>query len=157
MKSALGSNPKRSPKGNTSETLSPIPLLAVTKGVTINIVILVVEDDVISRAYFADTLRAYGYEVMEAGDGIQALALLARNHCELVITDMVLPHLNGLNLVARIQQIWPKLPVIMVSGYLSENAGRNIFDGKVDCFTKPVRPSALVAMVQRLVPRSTAH
>lgn len=118
-------------------------------------VILLVEDDVISRTHFAETLRGYGYEVMEAGDGIQALAMLGRFHCELVMTDMVLPHLNGLDLIARIQQIWPKMPVIMVSGYLSENAGRNIFEGKVDCFTKPVRPSALVAIVQRLVPRPT--
>ena len=114
--------------------------------------ILLVEDDAISRTHFAETLRGYGYEVMEAGDGVKALAVLGRFHCDLVITDMVLPHLNGLNLIARIQTIWPKLPVIMVSGYLSENAGRNIFDGKIDCFTKPVRPSALVTMVQRLVP-----
>jgi CheY-like chemotaxis protein len=116
-------------------------------------VILLVEDDAISRTHFAEILRGYGYEVMEAGDGVKALAMLGRFHCELVITDMVLPHLNGLNLVARIQQIWPKMPVVMVSGYLSENAGRNIFDGKVDCLTKPVRPLALLTMVQRLAPR----
>jgi DNA-binding NtrC family response regulator len=116
-------------------------------------VILLVEDDAISRTHFAETLRGYGYEVMEAGDGIKALAILGRFHCELVITDMVLPHLNGLNLIARIQAIWPKMPVIMVSGYLSKNAGHNIFDGKVDCLQKPLSPSALVAMVQRLVPR----
>jgi DNA-binding NtrC family response regulator len=116
-------------------------------------VILVVEDDVISRTHFADTLRAYGYEVMEAGDGVEALAVLARSHCELLITDMVLPRLNGMNLIARIQAKWPKLPVIMVSGYLSEEAGHNIFDGKVDCLEKPLRPSALVATVQRIAPR----
>jgi DNA-binding NtrC family response regulator len=117
------------------------------------IVILLVEDDAISRTHFAETLRAYGYEVMEAGDGIEALAILARSRCELVITDMVLPRLNGMNLIARIQAKWPRLPVIMVSGYLSEEAGHNIFDGKVDCLEKPLRPSALVAMVQRITPR----
>jgi two-component system, response regulator FlrC len=116
-------------------------------------VILLVEDDVISRMHFADTLRAYGYEVMETGDGVDALAMLGRCHCELVITDMVLPRLNGMNLIARIQAKWPKLPLIMVSGYLSEEAGHNIFDGKVDCLEKPFRPSALVALVQRIAPR----
>jgi DNA-binding NtrC family response regulator len=116
-------------------------------------VILLVEDDVICRTHFAETLRSYGYEVMEAGDGLQALALLAGSHCELVITDMVLPQLNGLSLIARIQAKWPKMPVIMVSGYLSQQAGNTIFDGKVDCLEKPFRPSALVAIVQRLVPR----
>jgi two-component system, cell cycle sensor histidine kinase and response regulator CckA len=118
-------------------------------------VILLVEDDVISRTHFAETLRGYGYEVLEAGDGIKALALLEQHRylVELVITDMVLPHLNGLSLIARVQTKWPKIPVIMVSGYLSKEAGNNIFDGKVDFLEKPFRPSALVAIVQRLVPR----
>ena len=115
--------------------------------------ILLVEDEAIVRTHFAETLRGYGYEVMEADDGIQALAILARSNCELVITDMVLPQLNGLSLITRIQAKWPKLPVIMVSGYLSEEAGHNIFDGKVDCLAKPCRPSALVAIVQRIAPR----
>ena len=117
-------------------------------------VILLVEDDAITRAHFADTLRGYGYEVMEAGDGVKALAILARHRCELVITDMVLPNLNGMSLIARIQSKWPYTPVIMVSGYLSQEAGNNIFDGRVDCLEKPIRPSALVALVQRLCPRS---
>jgi two-component system, cell cycle sensor histidine kinase and response regulator CckA len=118
-------------------------------------VILLVEDDAISRTHFAETLRGYGYEVLEAGDGIKALALLDQYRflVKLVITDMVLPQLNGLSLIARIQAKWPKLPVVIVSGYLSEEAGNNIFDGKVDCLEKPFRPSALVAIVQRLLPR----
>jgi len=117
--------------------------------------ILLVEDDAISRTHFAETLRGYGYDVMETGDGVEALAILGRYRCELVITDMVLPHLNGIRLISRIQAKWPKTPVIMVSGYLSEIGGKNIFDGKVDCLEKPIRPSALVAMVQRVVPRPT--
>jgi DNA-binding NtrC family response regulator len=66
---------------------------------------------------------------------------------------MVLPRLNGMDLIARIQAKSPKLPVIIVSGYLSEEAGHNIFNGKVDCLEKPLRPSALVALVQRVAPR----
>jgi DNA-binding response OmpR family regulator len=116
--------------------------------------ILLVEDDVISRAHFAETLRRYGYDVMETGDGVEALEILGRYRCELVITDMVLPNLNGIRLISHIEAKWPKTPVIMVSGYLSEVGGKNIFDGKVDCLEKPIRPSALVASVQRLVPRS---
>lgn len=118
-------------------------------------VILLVEDDAISRTYFVETLRGYGYEVLEAGDGIKALALLEKHRylVDLVITDMVLPQLNGIRLIARMRARWPKIPVIMVSGYLSEEAGNKIFDGKVDCLEKPFRPSALVAIVQRLVPR----
>jgi DNA-binding NtrC family response regulator len=116
--------------------------------------ILLVEDDAITRTHFADALRNYGYDVMEAGDGVQGLAILAVNQCDLVITDMVLPKMNGLILIDRIQAKWPHTPVIMISGYLSQAAGNKIFDGKVDCLEKPIRPSALVALVQRLCPYS---
>ena len=116
--------------------------------------ILLVEDDAITRAHFADALRSYGYDVMEAGDGVQALEILALNQCDLVIADMVLPRMNGFILIDRIQANWPHTPVIMISGYLSQEAGNKIFGGKVDCLEKPIRPSALVALVQRFCPQS---
>lgn len=88
--------------------------------------ILLVEDDATSRISFRRTLRSFGYEVYEAIDGTEAIALLEQHSSEvdLVITDMVLPKLNGLNLVLNIQRRWPKMPVVLVSGYLSKEGGR---------------------------------
>ena len=116
--------------------------------------ILLVEDDVISRMAFARTLRDDGYEVLEAGDGTQAIALLEEYHHEisLVITDMVLPNLNGLTLVRNIQRRWPRVPVIMVSGYLSKEKGKTILGSEVDVLEKPVSTSALVSHVKRILP-----
>ena len=115
--------------------------------------ILLVEDDVISRADFAETLRGQGYEVLEAGGGACAIDLLRQHasHIDLVITDMVLPGVNGFTLVKTIQEWWPNVPVIMVSAYLSKGAGRAILGNKIDVLEKPVRSSDLVECVQRNV------
>ena len=61
--------------------------------------ILLIEDDAASRYAFARLLRGQGYEVIEARDGTEAVAFLDGLPIELVITDMVLPKLNGLHLV----------------------------------------------------------
>jgi DNA-binding NtrC family response regulator len=113
--------------------------------------ILLIEDDVISRASFAETLRGWGYEVLEAEDGFTALRLVAerRTTIDLVISDMVLPGMNGLNLIENIELMLPKVPIIMVSAYLSRASGEAILGREVDFLEKPVRTSALVAAVQR--------
>ena len=116
--------------------------------------ILLVEDEAITRLAFGQLLRAHGHEVMETGDGAQALALLSKLRFDLVITDLVVPNLNGLNLASFIRARWPKTPIILISGYLSENAGKIILEGLADFLQKPIRPSALVATVHRLVPGS---
>ena len=116
--------------------------------------ILLVEDDAICRMDFVQKLRAYGYDVLEATDGAEAIDLLEKHHpkIELVITDMALPKVHGFNLVLNIQARWPKTPVIMVSGYLSEESGHAILGKHIDVLQKPFRPSALIALVQRIAP-----
>src|SRR6266496_4719311 len=89
--------------------------------------------------------------------GNEAVALLDGFAIDLVITDMVLPKINGLHLVSLIQARRPGIPIVLMSGYLSERAGKIIVDGSADFFQKPVRPSALVRTVQRLLPKSKAQ
>jgi CheY-like chemotaxis protein len=113
--------------------------------------ILLVEDEPGTRYAFGRLLRVHGHQVIEAGDGAEALALLNEWHFDLVITDMVLPNINGLHLVSLIHARWPHMPIVLMSGYLSEKAGKIILDGSADFFQKPIRPSALVAAVQRLL------
>jgi DNA-binding NtrC family response regulator len=118
--------------------------------------ILLIEDDAISRTSFAETLRGYGYEVLEASDGAEALGLIEEHHSafQLVITDMVLPGVHGLNLVNKIRQRWPMLPVVMISAHLSKQAGEVILGPQVDFLQKPIRPDALLSCVKRLAPNT---
>jgi two-component system, cell cycle sensor histidine kinase and response regulator CckA len=117
--------------------------------------ILLVEDDAISRTSFAESLCGYGYQVLEAADGAEALALVAKHKSaiELVITDIVLPKMNGFELVENIRALLPRVPIIGLSGYISQAGGDNIFGGDVSFLEKPVRPSALMVLVQRILPR----
>jgi two-component system response regulator YesN len=89
--------------------------------------------------------------LVEAEDGREALRLVNNWSFELVILDLVLPNLNGLNLVDLIRARWPKMPIIVISGYLSESAGKIILEGCAEFIQKPIQPKILVAAVQRLL------
>jgi CheY-like chemotaxis protein len=114
-------------------------------------VILVVEDEAITRNALADTLRREGQEVIEAADGVQALSLLNKCPVDLVITDLTLPRANGCELVAKIRSKRPHIPILLISAYLSQEVGQIIFDGSAEFMQKPIDPPDLIAAVQRLL------
>ena len=113
--------------------------------------ILLVEDEAITRSAFADALRMEGEEVIQA-DGIQALSLLDKSHVDLVITDLVMPRLNGFELVGKIRSKWPHIPLLLISAYMSQERGSIISSGSAEFLHKPIDPPELVATVQRLLP-----
>jgi CheY-like chemotaxis protein len=75
--------------------------------------ILVVEDEHVTRTNICDFLRQEGYQVNEAPDGAQALEMVKKGRFDLIISDFVLPKLNGLNLVEHVHSFSPKVPVIL--------------------------------------------
>jgi CheY-like chemotaxis protein len=113
--------------------------------------ILLVEDEAITRNAFADALRSEGQEVIEAADGVQALSLLDNCHVDLVITDLVMPKLNGCELIAQIRSKQPHIPLLLISAYVSQGGGKIIFDGSAEFMQKPIDPPDLIATVQRLL------
>ena len=113
--------------------------------------ILLVEDEAITRSAFADALRMEGEEVIQAADGIQALSLLDKSHVDLVITDLVMPKLTGFDLVGQIRSKWPHIPILIISAHISQDAER-ISDGNAEFMYKPIDPPDLIATVQRLLP-----
>jgi len=115
-------------------------------------VILIVEDEVITRNAFADALQMEGHQVLQAGDGVQALSLLDKQHVDLVITDLVMPKLNGFHLISEIRSKWPHVPILLISAYMSQEGGRIVTNGSADFLHKPINPPDLIAAVQRLLP-----
>ena len=114
--------------------------------------ILLVEDEESARYIFAEILKNVGYEVIEAGDGLEALILLEEHQCDLVISDILMPKLNGYALAARIRSTWPNIPIVLMSAYLSEQTVKPFLNGAVDFIPKPIDSAALIATVQRLIP-----
>ncbi len=119
--------------------------------------ILLVEDEERAREIFARMLMRAGYGVIEASNGLEALALLEKLPCDLALSDILMPNLNGYALVARIRAKWPNMPIILTSGYLPPDAAKTMMNGSVEFIPKPIDPVALIATIQRLIPPSSSN
>jgi DNA-binding NtrC family response regulator len=117
--------------------------------------ILLVEDDVYGRRAFSNLLRINGFEVLEAGDVRNALSLLSEWTIDLVITDLSLPDASGFDLVDMMKAKFPKIPLIVISGYLSQGTAEAILDTTAHFIQKPVDMASLIEMVQRLLSKPT--
>jgi DNA-binding NtrC family response regulator len=113
--------------------------------------ILVVEDDRWGRKIISDTLRRDGYEIVGAADGAQAMELLEHRSFDLIISDVVMPNLDGLKLLDHIRRVFPRTPVILMSGYFKE-FGKNVQLDKTEFLQKPFDFRVLRSMARRLVP-----
>ena len=82
-------------------------------------VVLVVDDEQGLRELVCRTLQAEGFETLEAGDGAEALEVMesALEPMDLVVTDVVMPGMDGRELGRRISQRWPDLPILYISAY----------------------------------------
>ena len=111
--------------------------------------LLVVEDDRWGRKIISDVLRRDGYEVVEAVDGAQAIELLEHRSFDLVISDVVMPKLDGLKLLEHIRRISPRMRVILMSGYLFNESGKNSLVDKAEFLQKPFDFNVLLSMARR--------
>ena len=112
--------------------------------------ILVVEDDPELRQLVQTTLASAGYDVCPVEDGEQALALLERQHVDLVITDLLTPRMHGYEFIRRLRALpqGNRVPVIVVSGQTYPNDQRKALElGAQRFLPKPVRPAALIQEV----------
>jgi DNA-binding NtrC family response regulator len=115
--------------------------------------ILIVEDEIVIRKNLCAFLRKEGYEVTEARDGAHAVELLSTEPFDLLITDFVMPNLNGPELVEHVSSVFPNTPVILVSGYLPSKAAKENFAGRVEFLGKPIALEDLLSVVERLLKR----
>jgi CheY-like chemotaxis protein len=109
--------------------------------------ILLVEDDPAVQRAALRSLERLGYQVRAAGTGAEALSLLQAERCDLIICDLVLPGMSGLDLVERAVQEHPQLRVLFVSGYSREL-------NRTDPYTflaKPYTPETLGERVASLL------
>jgi CheY-like chemotaxis protein len=112
--------------------------------------ILLIEDEALIRRELGHTLRNQGYRVTEAADGVEAVAHLTQQPFDLIISDFMTPNLHGYSLVDLIQLKW-NTPIIVISGYLSENTGRTFLRGVADFIPKPIDSEIMLASVRRSI------
>ncbi len=105
--------------------------------------ILVVDDEEEVREILAETLQDFGYAVVTAASGEEALPLLVRDRgVVMVITDVRMPGMSGLELADEIRRRWPKVKVVLISGYFLPQAQPQRF------LRKPFHMQDLASMVR---------
>ena len=116
--------------------------------------ILVVEDDDCLRRVTQAQLQKCGHETAVSIDASEALTVLEKQAFDLVLTDLNLPGMSGLELLRRIRSEYPDVSVVIVTGYGTvESAVAAIKAGAYDYITKPVHPDELQALVNRVIER----
>jgi CheY-like chemotaxis protein len=116
--------------------------------------VLVVEDQAEVRAFAASVLESYGYRVLEAADGPQALALAALHAgpIHVLLTDVVLPGINGRQLADQLILQRPEIKVLYTSGYTQDViAHRGVLDRDVAYLAKPYTPEGLAAKLRAVM------
>jgi diguanylate cyclase (GGDEF)-like protein len=114
--------------------------------------VLVVDDEEIVCEVLAEMLKAYGYQVRTETDGRNVIDLLWQEHFDVVLLDLMMPAISGLELLRQLKQSFEELPVIMVTGYGSiETAVESMRTGASDFVTKPVTAAVLDIRVKRAI------
>ena len=119
--------------------------------------ILVVDDDLGTRLSICDYLELSGYSVLTADDGQQALAMLEEYHPDLIVTDIVMPQMNGYELVRRVRQqpLFRLLPVILLTARTKTQERILGYQSGCDLYLpKPFELEELAAAIRNLLARS---
>ncbi len=116
--------------------------------------VLVVEDDESIRNLLARVLGQAGYEVLTAPDAHEALALGSETRFDLLLTDVVMPGMNGGDLVFRLRARQPTLRALLMSGYATDSLAGRIPEA-VEFLAKPFTPEELLARVREALERAT--
>ena len=112
--------------------------------------ILVVEDDPDGRRSVADALEDAGWKVEAVENGNSAVAALSKDEFDVVLSDLVLPDINGLDVLERARKLHPQLPVLIMTAYGTvETAIRALKSGAYDYLVKPLDLDELHSKIGR--------
>ena len=117
--------------------------------------ILIVEDEKAMQDILMDYMRKGGHTGFTAGDGIDALVMLKNNPMDLMILDVMMPHLDGFSVCRTVREM-SDMPIIMLTAKSAEDDKLKGYDyGADDYMTKPFSPKVLLAKVNALLRRSS--
>ncbi|MFQ6122839.1 MAG: response regulator [Dehalococcoidales bacterium] len=116
--------------------------------------ILIVEDDPKNMKLLLMTLRPYGYTLLEAKDGAEALEIAVSNKPDLIIMDIQLPKVSGLEVTRMLRQMpaFNHVPIIAVTAYAMKGDKEKFIETGCDAYlSKPINPRELPEMVKEML------
>lgn len=112
--------------------------------------ILVIDDEDIVRKSCSRTLSPLGYEVRLSQSSLDGLRMMDEERFDLVLTDIKMPDLDGIEVLKQVREKFPNMKVIIMTGYQSvENALKSVQLGAFDYLEKPFAPHALISSVSK--------
>jgi DNA-binding NtrC family response regulator len=110
--------------------------------------VLVVDDEPFVRQTLSEWLRKKNFHVFEAENGRQAMERIRRDHPDIVISDIVMPGMDGLQLLKEAKAVKADIPFLMISGYPSYSTAADVMKyGASDYLSKPFKPEELTRRV----------
>lgn len=120
--------------------------------------VLVVDDNAEHGQALAKTLERAGYRVSTAGDGEEALRVLVERPFDLILTDLRMPRMNGLDLLRNIRALNPEVPVLIITAFGEWTSYIEAMDcGCVDYLSKPVRRDDILLATRKALARRGIH
>lgn len=119
--------------------------------------VLLAEDDDSMRDYLGRALERSGYDVVTVDRGTAAVPLLEREHFDLLLTDIVMPEMDGIALAQRASIIAPDIRVMFITGFAAVSLKANAAMPKAKVLSKPFHLRDLVAEVDRLFQTEDQH
>jgi len=117
-----------------------------------NTEILIIDDEDEMRAALTETLMRSGYSVHTASNGIEGIELFNRQSFGMVITDVKMPKVSGLQVLKEIKRVSPQTPVVMITAYGTiDNAVEAMREGAFDYILKPFSADVLDNVVERAI------
>jgi two-component system, OmpR family, response regulator len=114
--------------------------------------VLLVEDDDDNRELMGEVLQDAGYQVMLAASGAEGLRMLAEHSIDVVVTDVGMPGMGGLEVARAAKEIAPRVPVVVVTGFADREDIARARGREVDAvLVKPVEPDSLTSTVEQMV------
>src|SRR5262249_32808842 len=113
--------------------------------------ILVVDDDALSREFLVEAIAALGYQPIEAKNGAEALERAQNSHPDLVLTDLRMPGMDGMELLKKIREAQPDVPSVMITAQGTiESAVQAMRQGASDFILKPCSAEAIEVVIDRI-------
>jgi CheY-like chemotaxis protein len=114
--------------------------------------LLLAEDDPLVNKHLTQALKEAGFSVLPVRNGEEALAAFARQPFQIVVADIVMPKVSGVELTRRLRQLAPALPVVLISGYNEQTSVlQNFPQNQIAFLQKPFASPTLIAILRNLL------